>query len=223
MDRPTATGKSMPPSQYRIDKFGVVPNRYAFLERYVSGKAILDLGCTNTRPTGRIDGPAEGLHAWLSKRATSVLGVDLDPKGVKELVDAGFDVQVGNAEELSIGRQFDCIVAAEIIEHLTNPGMALTAWRSHLKPGGTLLITTCNPFYIKQFWKVLRHNRPQVHGQHTAWFDPITLSCLLDRCGYDVTDGAWIRPRQKWNPILWGSAARPYFCPNFVVAAVGRV
>jgi 2-polyprenyl-3-methyl-5-hydroxy-6-metoxy-1,4-benzoquinol methylase len=50
----------------------------------------------------------------------------------------------GDLSSLS-GRQYDCIVVAEVLEHLrVAPLRALAELRPHLRPGGSLLLTTPN-------------------------------------------------------------------------------
>jgi len=196
-----------------------VASRNDFFAPYVKGKHVLDLGCTDTKTDGHVAEAEIGLHRWLITQCASVLGADLDPHGVARMVEAGFNVCCADAEDLQLGRRFDCIVAGEIIEHLSNPGRAVASWRDHLNPDGVLLLTTCNPFYFKQTWKIARRGRPQVHGGHTMWFDPSTLGQLLGRAGLEIISGAWIRPRRRFHPLAFPSLLRPYFSSNLALAA----
>jgi 2-polyprenyl-3-methyl-5-hydroxy-6-metoxy-1,4-benzoquinol methylase len=196
-----------------------VSDRYVFIEPYVAGRDVLDLGCTDTKSDGRIPDPATELHAWLGRQAKTLLGIDIDRSGVEKMKEAGYKVKAADVEELALDQKFDCIVAGEILEHLSNPGKALKCWSGLLRTEGVLVVTTCNPFYIKQFWKVLHKGVPQVHTGHSCWFDPLTLCRLLDRCGYEIIEGAWIRPRRGRVFSRSGSVLRRWFSPNFGLAA----
>jgi predicted SAM-dependent methyltransferase len=119
---------------------------------------------------------------------------------------------------MELNQSYDVIVAGEIIEHLENPGLFLRNMRRHLKPQGKLILSTPNPFYQGQTWKIWRYGRPQNHEEHTHWQDPQTLSQLLARTGFAVVDGYWVQPDRS---ILktWKRLLRPYFSHGFMVIA----
>ena len=95
--------------------------------------------------------------------------------------------------------------------------MAKTSVRAEIDK---LILTTCNPFYIKQLWKILKSNRVQVHEEHTVWFDPQTLGRLLGITGWAVERLCWIRPRRRQGLLkVWPAWLRSYFCPNFLIVA----
>ena len=74
--------------------------------------------------------------------------MDVDAEGVAALVRDGYRAVCADVQDLDLGRQFDTIIAGEIIEHLENPwAVFYKAVRKHLKRGGQLIITTPNPFY----------------------------------------------------------------------------
>ena len=69
-------------------------------------------------------------------------------------------------------------------------------------------------------WKILKYDDVQVHEEHTAWFDPQTLSRLLAMSGYRVERLCWIRsPRRHGRVTLWPAWLRNYFSPSFLVVA----
>ena len=135
------------------------------------------------------------------------------------MVENGFNAKTADVITMDLGEQFDCIVGGEIIEHLPNPGHFLSNMRKHLKDGGTLIITTPNPFYIKQTWKIWRYNRPSVHEEHTCWFDPITLCNLCAMSGLEVIDIYWVRSRKRQFLKVWPSLLRNYFSHSFMILA----
>jgi SAM-dependent methyltransferase len=133
---------------------------------------------------------------------------------------------------MDLGRTFDCIVAGEVIEHLSNPGAFLDKMALHLKPDGHLIITTPNAFNIRLFWRILKNNNIKAHGEHTCWYDPLTLTQLLMRHSFGV-ERIFFSNRKKWYlrknifklkyqmPKLI-TFARPYFSGTIVAIAKKR-
>src|SRR5204862_5621770 len=119
------------------------------------------------------------LFRRMVERNKDTLGIDIDAEGVEVLKGLGYQAAVGNVETMDLGKQFDTIVAGELIEHLENPGLFLRNMRRHMKTNGTLIISTPNPFYQGQSWKILRYGRPMVHEEHTNRPSTTTITQLL--------------------------------------------
>lgn len=194
----------------------LVADRFDFLAPPAASGRVLDLGCIDERHPERI---ARSLHARLKAANPAVVGADLDREAIAAVGALGFEVLHGDAQADDFGGPFDCVVAAELIEHLDDPGRFLDNVARHLAPGGRLLLTTPNPFYFGQWSKILRHGRPQVHAEHRTWFSPETLEVLLRSRGFRIADFAWLaarsgplrRPLARW---------RPYWSAGFAVTAV---
>ena len=192
-----------------------VRDRLAWLAPFVARGAVLALGCIDERHPERIAG---SLHAGLKRLNPAVIGADADARAIAAVAALGFEVREADAQSTPLGGPYDAIVAAELIEHLDQPGAFLDNARRSLAPGGRLLLTTPNPFYANQFAKILKHGEPQVHARHRAWFDPRTLSVLLASRGFEIEAFAWLAPEKG---LLRGALARlrPYWSPGFAVAA----
>ena len=54
-------------------------------------------------------------------------------------------------QNFDLGRTFDTVFAGELIEHLGNVDGFLSSARRHLEPGGQLVLTTPNVFYVGNF------------------------------------------------------------------------
>ena len=203
----------------------VAYDREDVIAQYVATGDVLDLGVVDARRAlapraEQLADCSSLLHDRIRKINPNVLGVDIDPEGVEILRKRGYNVVAADVETMDLGRQFDVVVAGEIIEHLPNPGRALTTIRKHLKPGGRLILSTVNPFCIEQWWKILKYNDVQVHEEHTMWFDPRTLGRLLAMSGYEVQRLYWLRKRRRhgrWK--LWLAHVRIYLCPHFLIVA----
>lgn len=154
---------------------------------WVGGPRVLDVGCTGHVPS--TDDP-HWLHGALCKRFPDTVGIDVRPDLIAELQELGFrNLYLANAETFDLDRQFDTIVAAELIEHLSNPGAFLDRVRKHLAPGGRIVITTPNPFsLVSLLYTLLKYPRTCWNVEHTCWFCPQTFTELCRRAGLKVVD-----------------------------------
>lgn len=199
-------------------------DRFPIIAQYAqNGKAVMDLGCVDSRPArhdaaARIEYKANLLHKRIAQINKDVLGVDIDPQGANVLNGQGYNVIVANVETMDLGKKFDTIIAGEIIEHLENPGLFLRNMRRHLKDEGVIIISTPNPFYAGSAWKIWRYGKPAVHEDHMGWQDPTTLAQLLRRTGFEPFDGYWIQPTLNFFKT-WKRLMRPYFSHTFMCLA----
>lgn len=154
--------------------------------------SLLDIGCVqHDAETSEND---DWLHAELYDRADEVLGVDRLPDDVKALQDAGYDVVCADAERLDLDREFEVIVAGELIEHLSNVGQFLSRVRWHLQPEGRFILSTPNPWAFHRFRQALFNGGVRCNPEHTAWFDERTLRQVLKRHGFAVKSVDYVRP-----------------------------
>lgn len=200
-------------------RWPVIGDRLAYISELASGKDVLDIGCTGTRADGSVPDLASSLHRALRGTSASLIGVDIDPDGVRLMQENGYDVRCGDITTLALGRTFDLIVAGEIVEHLRRPGQALKNLHGHLRPDGRLVLTTPNPFCNRQQARIWKRGRIKVHAEHTAWYDPQTLSVMLRGAGFEVAGGVWIRSPRRVNLLTALACWRRYWNPNFLVLA----
>jgi 2-polyprenyl-3-methyl-5-hydroxy-6-metoxy-1,4-benzoquinol methylase len=159
-------------------------HKIAFLTKYCNGKDVLDIGCVQHDPQ------AYKSRFWVHKAvkavARSILGLDLHEEGVKVLQAEGFNVIVADAEGFALDRQFDVIVAGDIIEHLGDLNGFITSCKRHLRPGGRLLVSTPNPWYWRNIVKSALHKEVLNNPEHVVWICPRLLRQLVRRHGMDV-------------------------------------
>jgi SAM-dependent methyltransferase len=134
------------------------------------GQTVLNIGCAGV----------PHLHALLKERSKVLVGIDIDEQGLGVLRDQGWDVRCMNAEAISLPPIFDCVVAGELIEHLSNPGKFLSSATSCIRPGGRFILTTPNISSILLYFLVVLCEKPQ-DRTHVYHFDRPNLLTLLSR------------------------------------------
>lgn len=152
-------------------------DRYVAVRPFVVGGSVLDIGCASRY------GKPDWLHGLLAADVPDLFGIDINEATLAKVAAEGFDVRVADACDFDLGRTFDVVFAGELIEHLDNVGGFLRSARRHIAPGGRLVLTTPNAFYVGNF--VYRFGgKAQVHPEHTCWFCEDTLRRVLKVNGY---------------------------------------
>ena len=91
------------------------------------------------------------------------------------------------SEYFGKNRQFDLIIAGDVLEHLPNPGLFLQSCNNILSPRGRIIITTSNAFNIVRFIKALLFHEA-VHNEHVAYYSQKTIGRLLNMCNLDTAE-----------------------------------
>lgn len=192
--------------------------RLEIISKIVQGKNVLDVGCVDheaAKETGD-----EWLHKVILEHASSVLGLDYAEEEVKDLVQKGYNIVYGNAEEVELGKKFDVIVAGELIEHLSNPGRFLENMRKHLHKNGEIVLTTPNPYYPKRMAEILIQGQAKVHPQHVMWYCPRTLTEILTRAGFSEIKIIPFNNTERWRGVVNSlTRFRPWFSTNLLAVA----
>jgi len=151
-------------------------------------KDVLDIGCVGGDMGIDVDRTS---HAQFEAVARSCMGIDIVADEVARWKARGHNVILADAEDFAVDRKFDIIVAADLIEHLANPGRFLERARSHLKPSGRLCILTPNAHSLNNVFKSLLGLRVASNPEHTCWYDRTTLHQLLARYGFRPVEEYW--------------------------------
>lgn len=181
-------GKTSPDIKDFSEKIAFNDHKIKFAVEHCRGKDVLDLGCVHHNPENYKS--RFWLHKALAEVSKTLEGMDLYEEGVKYLQEVGYKIHVGNAENFDLGKKYDVIVAGDIIEHLGDLSGFLVSCKSHLKPGGKLLISTPNPWYWRNVIKALLFGTVSNNPEHTLWMCPVTLSHLVSRYGMKL---------EQWN------------------------
>jgi len=160
---------------------GSLEDRFDVVRPLLGDGSVLDIGCASRY------GRPDWLHGLLAKDVTDLVGIDINAATVEKLQADGYDVRLTDAREFDLGRTFDAVFAGELIEHLDDFRGFLANVRRHLEPGGRLVLTTPNAFYVGNF--VYRWGgHGQVHPEHTCWFCEDTLRHTLEINGFSKVE-----------------------------------
>src|SRR5437773_3236648 len=129
--------------------------RVDFIKTICADRKVLHLGCTNWPYTWESIEAGSLLHIELEKTASELYGFDFDQPGLDILAEAGgknlFRADLENLDEVPLDETFDVIIAGEMIEHLSNPGLFLKGIQRFMTPATNLIITTINAYSGMRF------------------------------------------------------------------------
>jgi 2-polyprenyl-3-methyl-5-hydroxy-6-metoxy-1,4-benzoquinol methylase len=176
-------------------KFELV-QRVDFIKNACVGKKVLHLGCTNYPYTKESLENNILLHSEIEVVAKEVYGFDFDQRGIDVLLNAGgknlFRADLEKLEEVQLDETFDVIIAGEIIEHLSNPGLFLRGIQRFMNAQTKLVITTINAYCAMRFMIYGLRGRAgalePVHPDHVAYYSYKTLSLAIERENLQVRD-----------------------------------
>jgi SAM-dependent methyltransferase len=135
-----------------------------------------------------------------ARQEAEVVGVELDPDYARDAGERLDHVITGDIEELFAGPElpavgeFDCLIAADVLEHMRDPWGVLRRATALLRPGASAVVSLPNVRFWELFWQVgYRANWPQRdHGlfdrTHLRFFTVWDARGLLDQAGFDVVE-----------------------------------
>jgi 2-polyprenyl-6-hydroxyphenyl methylase / 3-demethylubiquinone-9 3-methyltransferase len=105
-----------------------------------SGLSFVDIGCGGglvAEPLARLGAAVTGIDPGLENIAAA--------KAHSEARGLFIDYRIGSSHDLAAeGKQFDCVVAFEVIEHTPAPDAFLASCAALARPGGLVLLSTLN-------------------------------------------------------------------------------
>ncbi len=163
-------------SQERKEVQSLVPPR---------AKRILDVGC-GTGTLGK---------SLLATHAQEVVGVEVLPEVAEVARENLSRVLCGDIEEIELPYEegyFDCIICADLLEHLVEPEKTLKKLKRYLSETGSLIISVPNVRYY-QVINMLVEGRWHyddagiMDRTHLRFFTRKEMEEMLDRAGFRVT------------------------------------
>jgi len=164
----------------RPDVFEMVPP---------TASRILDVGCSNG---------ALGRSLRAAQPGRSVCGIEFDTRFAHEAAAhldhvVNGDLNLLDWREALPGRSFDCIIFADVLEHLMEPQRCLMQAHQHLQPGGCVVVSLPNIRHLSALRAIFLGGRfPQrdrgiFDRTHLRWFTVGDAQRLLDDCGFKTT------------------------------------
>lgn len=161
------------------------------VERHVprGARNILELGCS-----------AGALGASIKRRQdAAVLGVEIDPSYARDAGARLDRVVCSSAEAFLAGpvppeAPFDCLIAADVLEHLVNPWTVLSEAVALLEHEATVIVSLPNVLYWKALREVILRRRwpRKLEGTfdqtHLRWFAQADAVDLVRSAGLSVRE-----------------------------------
>lgn len=174
-----------------------VVDRVAYILQQCQGKRVLHLGC---------GWPASPLHQKLYEVTRCLDGIDIN---VPPTADGHHNGRGGaywqwdldriagvSGSDIPGAHEADVILAAELLEHLGNPGRLLQAVRLAAHP---LIITVPNAYALAGRYAV-SGGIENVNAQHVSYYSYWTLHQLVTRYGYVIEDWGWYNQPRNGQP-----------------------
>lgn len=178
-----------------VARYAVVTSRIEAADR------VLDMGCGDGYLLGQ-----------LAARCRGAVGIEFEPAAVELAVQ-----KLSSCERCAVlrgsvyalpfaDREFDVVVMADVIEHLEDPGRAVSEAARVLKPAGRLMVTTPK-WRPDRRWdsRHVREYRPEeLRDCLAAVFDEVRL-----RYFWPSRWSSWYSSRIGWKLIKWYARCLP--------------
>jgi len=147
-------------------------------------RRILDLGCAS----GALGA------ALKARQGAEVVGIEVDAAYAADAqarLDRVLNADVETLAPDGLG-SFDCLIAADVLEHLRDPWAVLARFAALLQPGGAAVVCLPNVRHWETFWQVgVRGTWPRratgiFDATHLRWFTLADAYALLRGAGLEV-------------------------------------
>lgn len=152
---------------------------------------LLDVGCSNG---------ALGLSLKRAIPNLEVVGIEMDnafAEVAETRLDEVFCADLNTFAWDQLGdRRFDCVVFADVLEHLDDPLRHLLNARALLAPGGCFVISLPNIRHLSALFSIFIHgtfpkrDRGIFDRTHLHWFTSRDATELIEKAGMRVHDTA---------------------------------
>ena len=158
-----------------------------------TARRVLDLGCA-TGATGA---------ALKQRQDAHVTGIEIEPEYAREAERHLDRVILGDVAAPHDLATYDTLIAADILEHLTDPWTALRRYAEHLEPGGTAVVSLPNVAHWSTYAYLLAGRWPRkpegiFDATHLRWFTLKDAKDLLTQAGltpHTVVRRRWLLHR----------------------------
>lgn len=165
-----------------------------------TSQRILELGCS----TGALGASLK------ARNGAFVFGIEIDPEYARQASMRLDKVVVADAEVFLRESQseetpFDCLIGADVFEHLVDPWTALARATDLLVSGATVVISLPNVLYWPGLWRVIRDGRWPRDDEGV--FDRTHLRWFTTQDAVDFIEGAGLRLKSV-SPLYYTRGLR---------------
>ncbi len=216
-----------------------VPFRDAYILALCVDKKVLHIGASDWPYTKERYEQGDLLYAKIAKVATEQLGIDLNEEasaflnGKQEITNSHIDVCDMNTIQNMAFFSPDIIILGETLEHIMNLEVALANLKKVMQKDTQLVVSVPNAFYVMNFLYAL-FKREHQHPDHNVAFTVRTLTQLLKKCDFAVTDFVFTSlEASRWKNLNWrgrvmyiivhmGIRLSPLFSETLMLVAVKK-
>ncbi|CAN1828782.1 Ubiquinone biosynthesis O-methyltransferase, mitochondrial [Linum perenne] len=198
--------KSSSLKEHELAKFSAIADTWKNpqLPKPFEGLRIVDVGCGGgilSEPLARLGATVTGVDAVDKNIKIASLHSDLDPS------TSTIEYICTTAEKLvEEGRQFDAVMALEVIEHVAEPAEFCKSLAALTRPGGAIVISTINRSMRAYAAAIVAAEYilnwlPRGTHQWSSFLTPEELAMILKRSSIDVEEmaGFALNPlTRKW-------------------------
>jgi len=197
---------------------------YSWLRRDILEFVPPDAGCVLSVGCG-----AGVTEAELVKKGIKVVGIEINHEAAIIARQHGIRVLEGDASQIDVstaGNAFDCLIYADILEHLPDPVAVLSKHIAQLKKNGTVIISTPNFRHYSVLWQLFV--RGHVRYTDAGILDRTHIRITTRKTVIDWCQKAGIEPlrcrylldrkRQLLSSLSFGLAAE-FLAKQLIVAA----
>jgi GT2 family glycosyltransferase/glycosyltransferase involved in cell wall biosynthesis/2-polyprenyl-3-methyl-5-hydroxy-6-metoxy-1,4-benzoquinol methylase len=162
-------------------------SRTMMIELTGTGKTVLEIG-TSTGYMSRV----------LKDRGNTVVGVEVDPEAAASARPHCDRLLNADIESLLLGDEleesfFDVVILGDVLEHLKWPDRVIAQLKSHLRPGGYLVVSMPNVAHGDVILNLLAgkfpyHDSGLLDITHLRFFGLEDVVKLFDSAGYRICD-----------------------------------
>ncbi|MGC8861396.1 MAG: class I SAM-dependent methyltransferase [Armatimonadota bacterium] len=192
------------------------PSQVAILDMMRPGTRVLEIGC------------ARGYMSGVMRNAVGceVTAVEIDREMAEEARAHTNRVIVGDITEpdiwLELGRDYDYVIYADVLEHLADPWKTLRRTHEVLGPEGCVIVSVPNVaqyrIRLKMLLGVFEYQRYGIMDDtHLRFFTAKSARELFSRTGYEIVDVRHVNYSLIERPMMY--IAPRLFAVQFVIKA----
>ena len=165
---------------------------------YCKNRNVLDVGCVGQ---DKNINNSEWIHEKIKSVANALTGTDIHVNEIDRLNKLGYSIKTPDSLNKEI--KYEIITIFDVIEHVDNVVEFVKFHAKLLDDDGLMIITTPNPFNIRQILNIFLFKIPSVNEEHTVWIDPLNFLEVSKRCNMKVVEFYWINEYFKHTKFYW--------------------